>query len=51
MDFQLDTTRPGDFVVAIRATDRSGQLQTAENRGTVHDGATGIQRVSAKVEG
>ena len=40
---------PGDYVIAIRATDGNGQLQITKERGTVPQGATGIQHVGAKV--
>jgi DMSO/TMAO reductase YedYZ molybdopterin-dependent catalytic subunit len=42
-------TAPGQYTVAVRATDGNGVLQIAEDRGTIPQGATGIHRVAAKV--
>jgi DMSO/TMAO reductase YedYZ molybdopterin-dependent catalytic subunit len=42
-------SEPGDYVISVRATDGNGKLQITEERGTVPQGATGIQRVAAKV--
>ena len=41
--------RPGEYKLAVRATDGDGTFQTAEQRGTVPQGATGYHRVSARV--
>jgi DMSO/TMAO reductase YedYZ molybdopterin-dependent catalytic subunit len=40
---------PGELVVAIRAVDGTGALQIAQERSTVPQGATGLQRLAAKV--
>lgn len=40
---------PGDYEVAVRATDRSGEVQTARTQGTVPDGATGHHTISLTV--
>ena len=39
-----------DLRVVVRATDGTGALQIAENRNTIPQGATGLHRVSARVE-
>lgn len=43
-------TQPGEYKLAVRATDGSGQIQTAEERGTAPEGATGYHKVTARVE-
>jgi DMSO/TMAO reductase YedYZ molybdopterin-dependent catalytic subunit len=48
--FAFTPDQPGEVVFAVRATDGNGQLQIAEERGTVPQGATGMQRLAAKVE-
>ena len=40
----------GEYKLMVRATDGSGAIQTAEERGTVPDGATGYHRVTLKIE-
>jgi len=42
---------PGEYVVAVRATDGTGAAQVSEERATVPQGATGLQRVRALVGG
>jgi DMSO/TMAO reductase YedYZ molybdopterin-dependent catalytic subunit len=42
---------PGEYKLVVRAIDGSGVTQTAEERGTVPDGATGYHRVVLKLEG
>ncbi|MCH7801011.1 MAG: molybdopterin-dependent oxidoreductase [Chloroflexi bacterium] len=44
MDFT--PTLRGDMVFRVRATDGEGQVQTAEERGTIPDGATGHHEIS-----
>jgi DMSO/TMAO reductase YedYZ molybdopterin-dependent catalytic subunit len=39
--YQHETTEPGVVLVAVRATDGTGELQTPEPRGSLPDGATG----------
>ncbi len=41
--------QPGDYRLAVRATDGTGTLQTPDNRGIVPQGATGYHRVTAHV--
>ena len=41
----------GAATVSVRATDGTGQLQIAEDRPTVPQGATGLQRLTANVVG
>jgi DMSO/TMAO reductase YedYZ molybdopterin-dependent catalytic subunit len=48
--FPFTPDKPGEVVFAVRATDGNGQLQTTEERSTVPQGATGMQRLAAKVE-
>jgi len=40
---------PGQYTVAVRATDGTGALQISEDRGTVPQGSTGLHRVLAAV--
>jgi hypothetical protein len=40
---------PGDHVIEVRATDRSGSIQTAERSDVLPDGATGHHRVQVSV--
>ena len=42
--------RPGDYRLVVRATDGQGEVQTAEERGIVPEGATGYHRISVGVE-
>ena len=44
-------TRPGDYKLAVRATDAAGELQTPQGRGIVSEGATGYHRATVRVEG
>ncbi|MGH3357513.1 MAG: molybdopterin-dependent oxidoreductase [Nocardioidaceae bacterium] len=41
---------PGEHDLAVRATDRTGAVQTSRTQGTVPDGATGHHTVSLTVE-
>lgn len=41
---------PGEYVIAVRATDGKGGLQVSEERPTVPQGATGLHRVRAVVK-
>ena len=40
---------PGTYTLVVRATDGSGELQTATERDTAPQGATGYHRVTARV--
>src|SRR6266545_4655032 len=42
--------RPGDYRLVVRATDGQGEVQTAEERGIVPEGATGYHRIIVGVE-
>ncbi|MGH8571530.1 MAG: molybdopterin-dependent oxidoreductase, partial [Gammaproteobacteria bacterium] len=42
--------RPGEYPLLVRASDRSGAPQVAEQRPSVPEGATGYHRVMARVE-
>ncbi|MBV8224840.1 MAG: molybdopterin-binding oxidoreductase, partial [Verrucomicrobia bacterium] len=42
---------PGEYLIAVRATDSNGALQISEDRPTVPQGATGLHRVKAVVRG
>jgi DMSO/TMAO reductase YedYZ molybdopterin-dependent catalytic subunit len=42
-------TAAGEFGMLVRATDGNGELQTAEKRSIVSEGATGYHRVVAKI--
>ncbi|MCX4099057.1 molybdopterin-dependent oxidoreductase [Nocardia sp. alder85J] len=46
--YRWDAT-PGKHTVRARATDGTGVVQTAENRGTVPDGASGYPAISVRV--
>ena len=41
--------QPGEYNLLVRATDRTGALQTAERRASPPQGATGYHRVTARV--
>jgi DMSO/TMAO reductase YedYZ molybdopterin-dependent catalytic subunit len=41
---------PGEYKLIVRATDGAGTLQTAEDRSTVPQGATGYHRVTVQLE-
>jgi DMSO/TMAO reductase YedYZ molybdopterin-dependent catalytic subunit len=43
-------TQPGEYKLAVRATDGMGVLQTPEERSPSPEGATGYHRVSALIE-
>ena len=47
--FEWRPPRPGEYRLAVRATDGAGALQTPESRGTVPQGATGYHRVTARI--
>jgi DMSO/TMAO reductase YedYZ molybdopterin-dependent catalytic subunit len=49
--YQWRPDAPGEYVIAVRATDGTGALQIAEDRATVPQGSTGLQRVRAVVRG
>ncbi len=40
---------PGEYKLVVRATDGTGALQSAEDRGTAPEGATGYHRVTARI--
>jgi hypothetical protein len=44
------TAEPGTHTLAVRATDRSGETQTAVRRDVVPDGATGWHTVEFVAE-
>jgi DMSO/TMAO reductase YedYZ molybdopterin-dependent catalytic subunit len=46
--YEWDAT-PGNHTVRARATDGTGQVQTAENRDVIPDGATGYPAVAVRV--
>ena len=46
---ERDGEAPGQYTVAVRATDGTGALQISEDRGTVPEGSTGLHRVLAAV--
>jgi DMSO/TMAO reductase YedYZ molybdopterin-dependent catalytic subunit len=41
---------PGEYKLAVRATDGTGEVQSSEDRGTVPEGATGYHRVTLRLE-
>jgi DMSO/TMAO reductase YedYZ molybdopterin-dependent catalytic subunit len=41
---------PGDYRLVVRATDRTGAIQTAAERGSVPSGATGYHRIMVRIE-
>ena len=49
--YQWRPDAPGEYVIAVRATDGTGALQISEDRATVPQGSTGLQRVRAVVRG
>lgn len=49
--YQWHPAVPGHFVLAARATDGTGQLQTSAKQGTVPNGATGYHFVSMDLVG
>jgi len=49
--YQWRSDAPGEYVIAVRATDGTGALQISEDRATVPQGSTGLQRVRAVVRG
>jgi len=40
----------GEYKLAVRATDGTGELQTAQERGTAPEGATGYHKITAQIE-
>lgn len=42
-------TKAGTYTLVVRATDKNGGVQTSTVRGTAHEGATGLQHVTATV--
>lgn len=48
-EYRWRPRRAGDYELSVRMTDRRGNLQTAERRGTAPQGATGYHRVEAMV--
>jgi DMSO/TMAO reductase YedYZ molybdopterin-dependent catalytic subunit len=48
--YQWEPPGSGEFQLVVRATDGSGATQTAEDRGTVPEGATGYHRVTLRLE-
>lgn len=42
--------QPGEYKLAVRATDGAGQVQTSEERGAAPEGSTGYHKVTARVE-
>jgi Mo-co oxidoreductase dimerisation domain len=51
LSYEWRPESPGEYVIAVRATDGTGAQQISEDRGTVPQGATGLQRVQAFVRG
>jgi len=49
--YQWQPETPGESVIVVRATDGTGAVQISEDRPTVPQGATGLQRVRAVVRG
>ena len=43
------TATPGPHVIAVRATDNTGEVQTEQRAGVIPDGATGWHTVSFDV--
>ncbi len=42
--------RPGEYKLAVRATDNSGEVQTDKERWTVPEGATGYHKITVPIE-
>jgi hypothetical protein len=42
--------QPGTYTLVVRATDATGALQTAKERNTDPEGATGYHRITVRVE-
>jgi DMSO/TMAO reductase YedYZ molybdopterin-dependent catalytic subunit len=49
--YEWQPDAPGEYVIAVRAIDSTGALQISQERGTVPQGATGLERVRAIVRG
>jgi DMSO/TMAO reductase YedYZ molybdopterin-dependent catalytic subunit len=49
--FDWQPSRPGDYLLVARATDRQGQLQDSQYRDTAPEGATGYPSLHARVTG
>jgi hypothetical protein len=49
--YEWQPDAPGEYVIAVRAIDSTGALQISQERATVPQGATGLQRVRAIVRG
>lgn len=47
--YDWQPAQPGEYALLVRATDRTGTLQTAERRPSAPQGATGYHRVTARV--
>ena len=47
--YEWRPANPGEYKLAVRATDGTGAVQTAEERGVAPEGATGFHRVTARV--
>ena len=43
-------TQPGEYKLAVRATDNNGELQTDKERWTVPEGATGYHKITVPIE-
>ena len=41
---------PGEYKLAVRATDGAGALQTPDERGIVPEGSTGYHKIIVKIE-
>ena len=48
--FDWHPAQPGRYMLAVRATDGMGTLQTAEERSFAPEGATGYHRITVRVE-
>jgi DMSO/TMAO reductase YedYZ molybdopterin-dependent catalytic subunit len=42
--------QPGEYKLAVRATDGAGHVQTSEERGAAPEGSTGYHKITARVE-
>ncbi|HLX41528.1 MAG TPA: molybdopterin-dependent oxidoreductase [Ktedonobacteraceae bacterium] len=47
--WQWQPTTPGQYTLAVRATDGTGAVQTSQKQGTVPNGSTGYHEVSVQV--
>jgi DMSO/TMAO reductase YedYZ molybdopterin-dependent catalytic subunit len=48
--YQWRPSNPGDYMLAVRATDGTGALQVSKRRGVAPSGATGLHTISVHVE-